>query len=45
MLFDIDQKEIERMKELRLTADKMEVSQGNTAALKFLAENEKNSKF
>jgi len=33
------------MKELRMTSDKMEVSQGNAAAMKFLAENEKNSKF
>jgi len=33
------------MKELRMTSEKMEVSQGNATAMKFLAEREKDSKF
>jgi hypothetical protein len=45
LLFKIDQDEIERLKELNMTEEKMEVAAGNVAAMRFLANNEKNSKF
>jgi len=44
-LFKIDQEEIERLKELNMTEEKMEVAAGNLSAMRFLAMNEKNSKF
>ena len=33
------------MKEMNLTEDKLEVAQGNMTAMKFMANQEKNSKF
>jgi hypothetical protein len=36
---------MERLKELKLTEEKLEEAIGNTQALKFMAENEKNSHF
>jgi hypothetical protein len=42
---DLDRKEEERLRELKLTEEKLEVEQGNLQAMRFLAEQEKNSKF
>lgn len=36
MLFEIDQKEIERLKAMRLTEEKLEIAVGQANALKFL---------
>lgn len=45
LLFKIDQDESDRMKELNLTEEKLEVAQGHASAMRFLAQNEKSSKF
>ena len=45
MLFDLDQKEITRLTEMRLSEEKMAVAEGQTSVLRFLGEQEKNSKF
>lgn len=37
LLFKIDQDEIERLKELHMTEEKQNVSEGNMSAMKFLA--------
>jgi tether containing UBX domain for GLUT4 len=42
---DLEMKEAERLKELKLSEERLEESIQNTQALKFLAENEKNMKF
>ncbi len=44
-LMDLEIKEAERLKELKLSEERLEESIQNTQALKFLAENEKNMKF
>jgi hypothetical protein len=44
-LFKIDQEEIQRLKELNMTEEKMDVAVGNVSAMRFLASNEKSSKF
>ena len=44
-LMDLDAKEQERLRGLKLTEEKLEEAIANTQALKFLAENEKNQKF
>lgn len=45
LLQKIDEEEEKRLSEMKLTEDKLEVAQGQAAALKFLGEQEKNSKF
>ena len=45
LLFKLDQQEIERLKQMRLSEEKMEIAEGQTSALKFLGEQEKKSKF
>jgi len=42
---ELDAKEAERLKQLKLTEDKLDEAIENTQALRFLAENEKNMKF
>lgn len=42
---DLDAKEAERLKQLKLTEEKLDEAIENTQALRFLAENEKNAKF
>lgn len=44
-LMDLDAKEQERLKQLKISEEKLEEAIGNTQALKFMAENEKNAKF
>ncbi len=45
LLQKIDEEEEKRLSEMKLTEDKLEVAQGQASALKFLGEQEKNSKF
>ena len=45
LLFDIDNQEFQRMKDLKLDEQKLETAQGHMAAMKFLAQQEKNTKF
>ena len=45
LLFNLDQAEIERLKAMRLTEEKMEVAEGQTSVLRFLGEQERNNKF
>lgn len=42
---ELDAKEQERLRQLKLTEDKLDEAIENTQALRFLAENEKNMKF
>ena len=42
---ELDRKEQERLALLNITEEKLEEAIGNTSALRFLAENEKNTKF
>ena len=44
-LMDLDMKESERLKKLKMTEEKMDEQIENTNALKFLAENQENMKF
>jgi hypothetical protein len=44
-LMELDAKEQERLRQLKLTEDKLDEAIENTQALRFLAENEKNMKF
>ena len=44
-LMQLDEKEAERLKGLRLTEEKLEQEQGNLSAMRFLGEQEKKSKF
>lgn len=37
MLFDIDMKETQRLKDLRMDEEKMNTAEGHMAAMKFLA--------
>jgi hypothetical protein len=45
LLMELDAKEQERLRQLKLTEDKLDEAIENTQALRFLAENEKNMKF
>jgi len=45
LLFKIDQEEAQKIKELHMTSEKLEVAQGNMSAMRFLGEQEKKSKF
>lgn len=45
LLFKIDEDDYKRMKEMRLSEEKLEQAQGQASALKFLGEMEKKSKF
>jgi hypothetical protein len=42
---DLDSKEQERLKSLKISEEKLEEAIENTNALRFMAENEKNTKF
>jgi hypothetical protein len=42
---ELDSKEAERLKTMKLTEEKLETEQGNLSAMRFLGEQEKKSKF
>ena len=44
-MMELDRQEAERLKEMRITEEKLNEQIESTQALKFLGQNEKNSKF
>ena len=45
LLFKIDEEEAARLSTMRMSEEKLEVAQGQASAMKFLAQQEKKSKF